>query len=1197
MHFSFSDYRIFYRPTSNVRLGVGSKAAGNFPKTVFVLLLLGILGFSSLSSWAQQSGDVLLKKKLSRVYADTSYQLDSWTIPSSIRVTAGRDTIPSSRWNYNPKTHRWSWQPVRGSPDSLLQDVAIAYRIIPYSLKRTYARRELVPADTAYNRKEDEPAGQQVRRTGLTEQDLFGDVDLSKSGSLTRGFTVGSNKDLSLESGLQFDMQGQLTDKVEIIANLTDQSTPIQPDGSTQNLREFDKVFIQMRSPTTDVRLGDVDISLDRSEFARFTRRLQGAAGQVKTGYGEVKGALSVARGKFRTMQFEGQDGVQGPYRLTGEQGEQFITVLAGSEQVYINGERVHRGEQNAYTIDYGLGELHFTNNQVITDETRIVVDFQYINRDYNRSLMAAEAHEDSLLNGNLSLTTSYVREADSDDLGARLSLTDKEIEALRQAGDEQAVVSGVDSVGPDTDERYVLYTEVDTTMGGEQYTIYENRPGEERNVYRVRFTKVGAGEGSYRRVGSSVNGILYEWVGPGMGSYAPFERLPAPIRHDMLSIRSRYRITSEVQLYGEWAGSKFDQNRLSSLDDRDNADLAYLAGFRLDSVSVGEGRISADVRQRFTGREFRYFGRTREIEFDRKWNITGGDRKVEERITEGFVRYAPTEQSQISISGGDIDRSGMRSNRQQIKLQVGEADWPSVNYQMERIDSRDRRSDQQGLWYRQRGRAQYGFELAGGTLTPSFNFDQESREQRSVQTDTLTPLSEKFVEVGPGLSYKYGNVQLAGQYIYRVTRNVLNQEFQKQSTGLTRRFSVQYAPASNFQTKNEVALRSKNFTEPFEEQAGAGDSKGVLLRSTTNFSTSSEFLNGQLLYEANTERRAILQETYIEVGPEIGQYVWRDTNEDGVQQIDEFFQELSPNEGTYVKQFVPSDELFPVIDLRSRFKNRWKPGALMEVSKYDPGWKKTLSELELNTMIEIRETSTTRDLQDIYLLKLDEFRNDSTTLEGQLFWQQSLHLFPQSTDYDLRLQVNQNRSMNQKAVGIERRTTSNYVMRGSYRLESDLMLETEIRYSEKRSSSQRLTNRNFDITEQLIQPGFDYIFSRSARAGLQVGWSRKFDRFSDRDTRVRMIKVVPTAQAYLFERVQTHMRVEWRSVKMDGPSSALGMYELTEGAGVGRSWRWSLRASYRISNLLRASLNYDGRTVPEEIPIQSLRFVINATF
>ncbi|HBQ59206.1 MAG TPA: hypothetical protein DD671_06175, partial [Balneolaceae bacterium] len=100
----------------------------------------------------------------------------------------------------------------------------------------------------------------------------------------------------------------------------------------------------------------------------------------------------------------------------------------------------------------------------------------------------------------------------------------------------------------------------------------------------------------------------------------------------------------------------------------------------------------------------------------------------------------------------------------------------------------------------------------------------------------------------------------------------------------------------------------------------GNQNRKGVLVRSVTNFVSENRLVEGEFFYEANTRRQALLQESYIEVGPEIGQYVWDDLNEDGVQQVDEFFQEVSSNEGTFIRQFLPSDDLLPAVDLNARF-------------------------------------------------------------------------------------------------------------------------------------------------------------------------------------------------------------------------------------------------------------------------------------
>lgn len=1158
-------------------------------------LLLPALFLWTFNLYAQSSLD--RTRIIEPVQRDSVYHFEEWVLPATIRVSDGETPWPAAYWHYDAGSAAWKLTPL--VPDSLVQAVhalTIRYRVLPLTLKRSYSLRILQPADTSYRAAGAGRAGQVAKKT-FTEQDLFGNVQLDKSGSLTRGITVGSNKDLSLESGLRFDLNGKLSENVDILATLTDKSTPIQPDGSTQNLREFDRVFIQMQTPSSRVQLGDVDLHFDQSEFARISRRLQGAQAMTRTSVGNYQGAFSVARGRYKSMKLSGRDGVQGPYRLRGQQGEEFIIVLAGTERVYIDGERMKRGEENDYIIDYGLGEITFTNRQIITEETRITVDFQYINRDFSRSLVAAEGREDSLLGGRLSLSTTVIREADSDNLTNQPSLTEKDIAVLRQAGDQldQAVVSGADSVGQAARNDFVLYSKVDTTYNGQAYTIYRHIPGA-NNVYRVRFSRTEAGQGAYRRVGREVNGILYEWVGPGNGDYSASRRLSAPQKHQMVALHSEYRVSKHLQLIGEWAGSDYDQNRFSSLDDGDNFDQAYLAGTRLKNLETPIGTFSGEVKQRYSGKRFRYFDRTRPVEFDRKWNITE-DLQTRERITEASASWQPAEATGIEAGFGRISRSDIESRRQEVTLHSAEQGLPQLRYQAEYIDSRDSYSGQDGTWLRQQGNTRYTLNTGWGNLTPLFRFEAENRKQRALSTDTLTNLSLQFYEVGPGMEFNKGAWTLAAGWSYREDRRVLDNALKPSSSGLTQRFRMQYDGGSAFNTQNEVAFRRKNYTRAFEAAGGGRDSRGVFIRSATNYAMKHRFMEGQVLYEANTERKALLQETYIEVGPELGQYTWNDLNNDGVQQVDEFFQELSPNEGRFVKQYIPSDDLYPVIDLHTRLRNTVEPRRWLDARGAGSMLSEVLSHIKLHSMVEVRESNTTRNLSDIYLMRLDKFRNDSTTIDGSLYWQQDLQVFPESSKMDLKIQYNQMRGLSRKAVGVERRFNDGWKLEGSYRIRRYYTARLTLRTGVDRNLNERLTTRNYEIEQQSIRPGLDVLFSRSLQGGVSVSWMRKNDRYPRNPVRVELFKTEMHSRAYLFDRLQASMRVEWRSAAMKGQSSALGLYELTEGAGRGNSWVWSLRGSYRINNLVRASIDYDGRTVRNNSPIQTLRIIVSAVF
>ena len=66
----------------------------------------------------------------------------------------------------------------------------------------------------------------------------------------------------------------------------------------------------------------------------------------------------AVARGKFNRYNLVGLEGNQGPYKILGPNNEPAIVMIAGSENVYVNGVKIKRGENKDYTIDYNISEI-----------------------------------------------------------------------------------------------------------------------------------------------------------------------------------------------------------------------------------------------------------------------------------------------------------------------------------------------------------------------------------------------------------------------------------------------------------------------------------------------------------------------------------------------------------------------------------------------------------------------------------------------------------------------------------------------------------------------------------------------------------------------------------------------------------------------------------------------------------------------
>lgn len=1077
---------------------------------------------------------------------------------------------------------------------SRAHELVVSYRYRSIRLPREIYRRRLVTLVDS---------GGGTRRVAETRPgtstDLLGG-NFRTSGSVLRGFTVGSNRDLSLQSRALIQFSGNITEDVEVLGALTDEQTPIQPEGNTQTLREVDNIFIEFRSPYVGGTIGKFTASSSGSEWTAFNRKLQGARVIGRYGrYGSTELVWATSPGKFQTMQIAGRERDQGPYRLTGPSGERTILVLAGTERVFVDGVALIRGESNDYVIDYSTGEIFFQTRRVITSASRITIDFEYTDRQYSRSFLSL-ANTGWLFDSSLTVTANYVREADDPDATIDITLQPEDRELLASAGGDRlrAVRSGAYLVGRNDTTRGTYYRR-DTVIDGTPESIYVYAPEDERSVYIVSFSVAPDGRGDYRNVAFG----QYEFVGKGLGSYLPIIFLPMPQLRQVLSVGATARLGQGVQLNGQLAASDASLNRFSIDPGAQLRGIAFSATAlaQADSITIGGLSLGA---LRFTGTAryldagFQPIERLGDVEFNARWNTRSriGESRLDDFVGEGSLVWSPWRRLEITGSTGYLSRGAVFSSlRQQYAAHIfGDTALPSADYTVELIATRDTIiGRQRSRWLKQRAGTSYRI----GALTPGFRVEMEDREDRSGAslTDTLYPGSFRFVELGPDLRLELPFVTALARARWRVDDSVhyglgSDAGYLRDGTAQTYTLRGELRGVRELSSTLDFTWRRKEYDsiaglDP-RLRLGAGT---ILARSQTRWSGFDRAVDLDALYDVQTEQRARLQRIFVRVPFGQGQYVWNDRDDNGIATEDEYRLAFE-GEGEYVRFEVPTDDLFPVIDLRSSLRLRLAPRRFFTAGS---GGDLLFGPISMETYLRVEEKSQSEQESDIYLLRLGAFQNEATTLDGSSILQQDLNLFEGSREYSFRLRYLDRRGLTRLAGSLgeltERRRDLERSLRARWQPVTEIGLQLDLASGNGLLTSTDTSSlRTFDLTTLSAASDFSYRPEQS----LELGWKLRVVDAEDVLPSIPRSALITTNALRAVYALETRGRLRAEVERTNVAGRNLGTnelalpYQLTEGYAIGDTWIGRLTFEYRFGGNIQASITYSGRAQPPSMRV-----------
>ncbi|AMO20840.1 hypothetical protein [Flavobacterium columnare] len=981
---------------------------------------------------------------------------------------------------------------------------------------------------------------------------------LETSGSITRGLSIGNNQNAAVNSNLDLQVIGKLSDKVSIRASLQDNNIPLQNGGYSQRLDEFDQVFVELFSDRWSVRGGDLFLENRKSRFLNFNKKVQGVLARVNLGTSPVSTEImlsgAVVRGQYAKSNFTGQEGNQGPYKLRGPNDELYVLVISGSERVYVNGNLLERGENNQYVIDYNAGELTFTSLFPVNSEMRIVVEYQFSERSFNRFVTyGGTTHQEDKWH----LDGFVYSENDAKNQPLQQSLSSDQIKILSEAGDNPALLNAPSAVIEPYTDKKILYkkTIIETAV----VYVYSNDPKEE--LYQVKFSLVGKNKGNYIVKSTVANGRIYEYVpalaGIKQGEYDPIIRLIAPSKLQIATLLGGYKPSDKTTVDFELAVSNNDLNLYSDLDDENNKGAAGKFNIRQKILSKKYWGLTLLNDLQFIQKEYRPIERLFAIEFDRDWNlkepignqlyISSGLLLDWSKSTKGKYQFENLNFSE-SFSGNRHLFSGIHQSTKWFIKQQGS---------LMNSESKEMKSQ----FFRNEFHLKYKFHKNWVGV----NQRLEENQERVKSTFRLTNLSQRFTEwgtfIGRGDSTKvYAETGLS----YR-----LNDSLQAATLKRVNR-SISYYLNSKLIQNNQADLSVfVNYRQLLFEGNQKKESS-LNSRVLYNQRLFNGFVQYGLSYETLSGSIPQQEFNFIEVEPTKGIYAWNDYNKNGIQELQEFEIAQFPDQAKYIKVFLPNQNF--VKTHQNKFSQSVTLNPFLWVDK--KGYRKIISYFYNQTSFlidkKIKKEGERFDLNP-FINSKDQLLGLTSSIRNSFFYNRG----KQNHSVVYNFIINEVKSL---LVADElTNTATSHQLSYTHLLKKYWLFTLNGSISQNNVYSVSYLSKNFQLRENQLEARVGYLFSKNTTVDLFYEFQKKRNETGALEklfqNRLGISFNVVTSKEFVLNGEFAYINNSF-----EGNSFSPVSFQMLEGLQVNKNMTWRMLLQKKLTEYLDVNFNYQGR-------------------
>ena len=1070
------------------------------------------------------------------------------------------------------------------------QTVILSYRVFPFRLDPVAQRMRFDSVMNNFYVKPVELDPYSNRQKGIFD---FG--TLKAEGSFGRQVGFGNSQDAVLNSQLNLQLSGMLADSIEIQAAITDNNIPIQPDGSTQQLNEFDQVFLQFKKRGWQLNLGDIDIRHNKSYFLNFYKRLQGISfitsnrlSRNLTSETLVSG--SIAKGKFTRNIFQGLEGNQGPYRLSGANNEFFFIVLANTERVFLDGELLQRGEDQDYVINYNSAEIAFTPKRMITKDSRIQVEFEYADRNFlNANLFLTQEFG---IGEKLKIRVGAFQNSDARNSQINQTLDTKQTSFLASLGDsiQRAFYPSavIDSFSTDK----ILYEKL--YAGTDSFYRYSTDPLLAK--YSLSFSDLGPGNGDYLPDFNGANGKVYRYVAPiggiKQGQYEPVQVLVTPKKQQIINLGIDYAPGKGTLIRSEIATSNTDLNTFSTKDNGDDRGWAgklQLSNDRIISSARGL-QLLTGLDYEFVQRKFKPLERLRTVEFSRDWGLPILVQPADEQVIRATARLRDKKDHLFSYQLVNYNRSdNYRGFQHAVLHAVSLGGWQLNNQFI---------------------LTHYNAALTSGKfLRPvldiskqlkkfndwrlGFRYALEQNESRNKINDELVADAFSFDTYSVYLRSDESKRNRYGiTFFTRSDKYPDRKVFTRGDRSLNLNLQTALLTNAKRQFYLNATFRKLNVYNPvFSKQK---EDETILGRAEYVMNEWNGLVTGNILYEVGAGQEQRRDFAYLEVPPGTGQYAWIDYNTDGIQQLNEFEFAAFPDQARFIRIFTPTNDFIKANFITFNYSLQINPRSILNSPELK-GFGKFVSKIILTTSLQTTKKSIASGNFEFNPFKYGVTDTALVIMHNTLLNTLSFNRFSSKWGFDLSNLRNNGKSL--LTYGYESRKLNEWQLKSRWNISKSIAFTMQAKRGMNGLFTPQFANRNYQLTINSIEPALVYIRGTSLR--LIGGY-----RFDQKKNRPLFGNERSTSNSFnlegkynLLQSASLTAKFTMNNIDYNAVANTTVSYIMLDGLLPGKNYLWSMGFSKRLMNNLELNFQYDGRKAGVTRTIHIGRAGITALF